>query len=85
MDFLKLENKQFLICGLGNRRSVGWAIGRTLEEAGAKVIYSVRNATRAEELSKLLVDLSRFMKPTGKTFFRQPRSARFPWSNWRVA
>lgn len=54
MDFLKLENKQFLVCGLGNRRSVGWAIGRTLEEAGANVIYSVRNATRAEELSKLL-------------------------------
>lgn len=56
MGFLKLENKQFLVCGLGNRRSVAWAIGQTLEEAGARVIYSVRNAARAEELSKLLGD-----------------------------
>lgn len=54
MGFLKLENKQFLVCGLGNRRSVAWAIGQTLEEAGARVVYSVRNAARAEELSKLL-------------------------------
>ena len=54
MDFLKLANKQFLVCGLGNRRSVGWAIGQTLEEAGAKVIYSVRNEKRAGELEKLL-------------------------------
>ena len=43
-----------MVCGLGNRRSVGWAIGQTLEDAGAKVIYSIRNAQRAEELKKLL-------------------------------
>lgn len=54
MDFLKLENKRFLVSGLGNRRSVAWAIGRTLEEAGARVIYTVRNAARAAELEKLL-------------------------------
>jgi enoyl-[acyl-carrier protein] reductase I len=54
MDFLKLKDKQFLVCGLGNRRSVAWAIGQTLEEAGAKVIYTVRNQERAGELSKLL-------------------------------
>src|SRR5210317_2226704 len=54
MDFLKLSGKQFLVCGLGNRRSVAWAIGQTLEAAGAKVIYSVRNEGRAAELAKLL-------------------------------
>ncbi|MEX0326748.1 MAG: enoyl-ACP reductase [Puniceicoccaceae bacterium] len=54
MDFLKLAGKQYLICGLGNRRSVAWAIGQGLEEAGAKVIYSVRNEERAAELAKLL-------------------------------
>lgn len=53
-DFLKLSGKQFLICGLGNRRSVAWAVGRTLEEAGARVLYTVRNAQRAAELVKLL-------------------------------
>lgn len=54
MDFLKLSGKQFLVCGLGNRRSVGWAVGQTLEECGAKVIYSIRNEERAKELEKLL-------------------------------
>ncbi len=54
MDFLKLKNKQFLVCGLGNRRSVGWAIGQSLEQLGARVIYSVRNGKRAAELKRLL-------------------------------
>ena len=54
MDFLKLSGKRFLVSGLGNRRSVAWAIGQTLEEVGAKVVYTVRNKERAAELEKLL-------------------------------
>lgn len=54
MDFLNLQNKQFLVCGLGNRRSVGWAIGQTLEQNGARVIYTVRNSRRATDLARLL-------------------------------
>jgi enoyl-[acyl-carrier protein] reductase I len=54
MDFLHLKDKRFLVSGLGNRRSVAWAVGKTLEEAGARVIYSVRNRERAEALKKLL-------------------------------
>lgn len=54
MDFLKLDNKRFLVCGLGNRRSVAWAIGKTLEEAGAEVIFTIRNEDRSEDLEKLL-------------------------------
>jgi enoyl-[acyl-carrier protein] reductase I len=54
VDFLQLEGKQFLVAGLGNRRSVAWAIGRVLEEAGAKVVYTIRNTARAKELEKLL-------------------------------
>lgn len=54
MDFLKLKGKHFLVSGLGNRRSVAWAVGRTLEEAGAEVLYSVRNRERGEALKKLL-------------------------------
>jgi enoyl-[acyl-carrier protein] reductase I len=55
-DLLQLGGKTFLVCGLGNRRSVAWHIGQLLETAGAKVIYSVRNAARLGELSKLLKD-----------------------------
>jgi enoyl-[acyl-carrier protein] reductase I len=54
MDFLQLTGKRFLVSGLGNRRSVAWAVGKTLEEAGAEVLYSVRNQERAEALKKLL-------------------------------
>lgn len=56
MDFIGLKDRRFLVCGLGNRRSVAWAIGQTLEAAGAQVIYSVRNAARGAELAKLLGD-----------------------------
>jgi enoyl-[acyl-carrier protein] reductase I len=54
MDFLNLSHKRFLVCGLGNRRSVAWAVGQTLDGAGAEVIYTIRNAARADELKKLL-------------------------------
>ena len=54
MDFLQLQKKRFLVCGLGNRRSVAWVIGQTLEAAGARVIYSVRNEERADQMKKLL-------------------------------
>ena len=56
MDFLKLEGKRYLVCGLGNRRSVAWAIGQSLESQGAEVIYTVRNAERQADLTKLLKD-----------------------------
>ena len=56
MDFLQLAGKRFLILGVSNRKSVAWAIARTLESLGAEVIYSVRNAARKAELAKLLGD-----------------------------
>ena len=54
MSFLDLEKKSFLVFGVANRKSVAWAIGKTLEGEGAKVIYSVRSEERKEALSKLL-------------------------------
>tara|TARA_B100000989_G_scaffold171691_1_gene128650 strand:- start:1377 stop:2180 length:804 start_codon:yes stop_codon:yes gene_type:complete len=54
MGMLNLEGKQFLVFGVANRKSVAWFVGKTLEEAGAKVIYSVRSETRKASLEKLL-------------------------------
>lgn len=54
MSFLALEEKTFAIFGLSNRKSVAWAIGQTLEEAGARVVYVVRNEERLASLKKLL-------------------------------
>jgi enoyl-[acyl-carrier protein] reductase I len=52
-DFLKLRGKRFLVLGLGNRKSVSWAIAQSLEEAGAEVVLTVRTADRREELARL--------------------------------
>ena len=55
-DFLQLEAKTFVVFGVANRKSVAYHIARTLEEAGALVVYVVRSPARRESLAKLLVD-----------------------------
>lgn len=54
MSFLDLENKNFLVTGVANKKSVAWHIAKTLEEEGAQVIYSVRSEDRKKSLEKLL-------------------------------
>lgn len=56
MSFLNLEGKRFLVMGVANRKSVAWAIAKTLESEGAEVIYSVRSEKRLESLASLLGD-----------------------------
>ncbi|MFP4069741.1 MAG: enoyl-ACP reductase [Opitutales bacterium] len=56
MSFLNLENKRILVMGVANRKSVAWAITKTLEEEGAEVIHSVRSPERLESLQNLLGD-----------------------------
>jgi len=55
-DFLQLTGKTILVFGVANRKSVAWFIAKALEEAGAKVVFSVRSETRKESLAKLLGD-----------------------------
>jgi enoyl-[acyl-carrier protein] reductase I len=54
MSFLNLENKNILVTGVANKKSVAWYIAKTLEEEGANVIYSVRSEDRKKSLEKLL-------------------------------
>ena len=54
MSFLNLENKNILVTGVANKKSVAWCIAKTLEEEGANVIYSVRSEDRKKSLEKLL-------------------------------
>ena len=54
MDFLQLANKTIVVFGVANRKSVAYFIGKTLEEAGANVIYVVRNEERRKSLEKLM-------------------------------
>lgn len=53
-DFLEVSGKTFVVFGVANRKSVAWAIARTLEDQGATVIYSVRSEARKKSLETLL-------------------------------
>ncbi len=53
-DFLQLAGKSFLTFGVANRKSVAYAISRVLEEAGARVVYVVRNDEQRERVRNLL-------------------------------
>jgi enoyl-[acyl-carrier protein] reductase I len=61
MSFLQLEGKCYLVQGVANRKSVAYAIAKTLEENGAKVAYVVRSAERREQLKKYLADAPTFL------------------------
>ncbi|MEM9227557.1 MAG: SDR family oxidoreductase, partial [Verrucomicrobiota bacterium] len=56
MSFLGIDGKSYLVTGVANKKSVAWHIAKTLEEAGAKVVYSVRSEARKDSLTKLLGD-----------------------------
>ncbi|MCO8125522.1 SDR family oxidoreductase [Stieleria sp. TO1_6] len=55
-DFLQLSGKTFLVLGVANKKSVAYAIAKTIELAGGRVIYSVRSESRRESTAKLLRD-----------------------------
>ena len=55
-DFLGLQNKTILVMGVANKKSVAYAISKTIRQAGAKVIYTVRSESRKESLAKWLGD-----------------------------
>jgi enoyl-[acyl-carrier protein] reductase I len=55
-DFLGLSGKTLLVLGVANKKSVAWHVGRTLEEAGANVVYVVRSNERRESVAKLLAN-----------------------------
>jgi enoyl-[acyl-carrier protein] reductase I len=61
MNYLNLENKNILVIGVANKKSVAWFIAKTLEEEGANVIYSVRSEDRKESLEILLRDKTVFV------------------------
>ncbi len=53
-DFLQLTGKTFLVLGVANRKSVAWFVAKSLEEQGARVVYSVRSEARRKSLETLL-------------------------------
>jgi enoyl-[acyl-carrier protein] reductase I len=53
-DYLQLSGKTILVFGVANRKSVAWFVAQSLEEAGAKVLYSVRSEARKKSLEAQL-------------------------------
>jgi len=53
-DYLQLSGKTVLVFGVANRKSVAWYVARSLEEAGARVLYSVRSEARRKSLEAQL-------------------------------
>jgi enoyl-[acyl-carrier protein] reductase I len=54
MSFLALEGKTIVVTGLANRKSVAWAVARTLEEAGARVVFSIRSERRRQTIASFI-------------------------------
>ena len=59
-DFLQLAGKRVLVMGVANRKSVAWHVGRVLIDAGAEVVYAVRNKARREQVQQLVGDAAVF-------------------------
>jgi enoyl-[acyl-carrier protein] reductase I len=59
-DFLQLAGKRILVMGVANRKSVAWHVSRVLTEAGAEVVYAVRNEARREQVQQLVGDAAVF-------------------------
>ena len=53
-DFLNISGQTFLVLGVANRKSIAWFIAKSLEEQGARVLYSVRSEARKKSLDALL-------------------------------
>jgi len=60
-DFLQVAGKTFLVQGVANKKSVAWAVAKSLEEQGARVVYAVRSEARKKSLESLLADRPVFL------------------------
>lgn len=56
MNFLGLHGKTVLVTGVANRRSIAWAAAQVLREAGADVIYVLRDQAVRDKAAALLGD-----------------------------
>lgn len=54
MSFLALEGKTVLVAGVANKKSVAWHVARRLNEAGARVVYTVHTEKRRADVAKLV-------------------------------
>lgn len=56
MDILQLKQKNVIVMGVANDRSIAWHIAKALFEAEAHVIFTYRKERSLSKLTKLLAD-----------------------------
>lgn len=56
MDFLGIKDKVFFISGVANKKSVAYFSAKTLQEHGARCLFSVQSETQLEAVKKLFPD-----------------------------
>ncbi len=56
MSFLNIENKNYLVSGVANKKSVATHIAKSLIENGAKVFLTVQNEENKQRAQKLFPD-----------------------------
>lgn len=61
MDFLKIQDKNFLISGVANKKSVAYFTAKTLLENGAKVYFTVLNEEIKQKVQKLFPESEIFL------------------------
>lgn len=53
-DLIQLQNKNILIMGVANERSLAWGVAKVLHQAGAKLAFTYRKERSYQKLSNLL-------------------------------
>ncbi len=53
-DFLKLKDKNIVVMGVANERSLAWGVAKSLIEVGANVVFTYRKERSMAKLEKLL-------------------------------
>jgi enoyl-[acyl-carrier protein] reductase I len=61
MGFLDIDKKSFVVFGMANKKSVAYAIAKTLMDEGAFVIHVVRSEERRQTAKKLFPDCPVFL------------------------
>ena len=56
MSFLNVENKNFFITGVSNRKSVAYHTAKVLEDNGANLFFSVQSEEHKNRVAKLFPD-----------------------------
>ena len=56
MDYLGIAGRVFLVVGVANRKSVACHIAQLLQEAGARLILSIRDESMREGVAKIFPD-----------------------------